>query len=94
LASASPPAALISSTISCAGGPGIVHHDLGAVCRHQLRDLAADTAPRAGADRDPSVEHAHPVIPFLFVSSRGLSGPRPVLSIAGAHHPFDAFVME
>ena len=69
---------------AAAAGAGIVDNDLGAVRGHQFGDFAADPAPRAGADRDPSVEHAHPRSPSFLVSSRGLSGPRPVLSIAAA----------
>ena len=42
-----------------AAGAGIVDDDLGAVRRHQFRDLAPDPAARAGADRDASVQHAH-----------------------------------
>ena len=37
----------------------IVDDDLGALAREQQRVLAAEAAPRAGDDRDPSVECTH-----------------------------------
>ena len=70
--------------LAAAAGAGIVDHDLGPVRRHQLGDLGPDPATRAGANRHPSFEHAHPSTPSVLVSSRGLSGGMPVLSIRAA----------
>jgi hypothetical protein len=42
-----------------AADPGIDDDDLGAVRRHQLGNLGSDPARRPGADRDPSLKHAH-----------------------------------
>ncbi len=61
--------------LAAAAGAGIVDDDLGAVRGHQLGDFGADPATRAGADRDPSLEHAHPSTPFaILVPSRGFVG--------------------
>ena len=62
--------------LAAAAGAGIVDDDLGALRRHQLCDFAADTAPRTGADRDPSIKHAHAAVPLETLSwSRQLSRP-------------------
>ena len=74
LATASPPAARISSTTSWAG-PGVraaavvaaaevVDDDLRALAGEEQRVLAADAATGAGDDRDASVELSHVSSPF------------------------------
>ncbi len=68
-------------TFAAAASAWIVDHDLCTVRRHQLGDLGSDTPTRAGANRNPSFEHAHPSTPSVLISSPGLSGGMPVLSI-------------
>ncbi len=48
---------------AAAASAWIVDHDLCAVRRHQLGDLGSDAPTRAGANRNPSFEHAHPSTP-------------------------------
>ena len=68
LATASPPAAMISSTTSLRGpvvaagavarDAEVVHDDLGALARERERVLAADAAAGAGDDDDASFADA------------------------------------
>ena len=78
-ATAVPPLALISSTTFCAGpsraftldrGPDIVHDHAGAGGRHREREIAADTAARAGDDDALAFERLQSRKPGYFLSAR------------------------
>jgi len=64
-----------------AADPGIDDHDFGALFRHQLGDLGAHAARRAGADRHFPLKHArHLRVPPNLVDMQ-LTRPRAALSI-------------